>query len=47
MADLIQLGVDASHLKAEGFGQEHPIADNSTSEGRGKNRRIDIRVVSK
>jgi outer membrane protein OmpA-like peptidoglycan-associated protein len=47
MAGLVNLGVDASHLKAEGYGQEHPIADNSTAEGRAKNRRIDIRVVSK
>ncbi len=47
MAGLVQLGVDASHMRAEGYGQEHPIADNSTEEGRAKNRRIDIRVVSK
>jgi outer membrane protein OmpA-like peptidoglycan-associated protein len=47
MADLVKLGVDANRMKAEGYGQEHPIADNSTEEGRAKNRRIDIRVVSK
>lgn len=47
MAGLVQLGVDADRLKAEGYGQEHPIADNSTPEGRAKNRRIDIRVTGK
>ena len=47
MADLVKLGVDAGRMKAEGYGQEHPVADNSTVEGRAKNRRIDIRVVSK
>lgn len=47
MADLVKLGVDAGRMKAEGYGQEHPVADNSTEEGRAKNRRIDIRVVSK
>jgi outer membrane protein OmpA-like peptidoglycan-associated protein len=47
MAGLVQLGVDAGRLKAEGYGQEHPIADNSTPEGRAKNRRIDIRVTGK
>ena len=47
MADLVKLEVDPSRLKAEGYGQEHPIADNSTQEGRAKNRRIDLRVTSK
>jgi outer membrane protein OmpA-like peptidoglycan-associated protein len=47
MADLVKLGVDSGRMKAEGYGQEHPVADNSTEEGRAKNRRIDIRVVSK
>jgi outer membrane protein OmpA-like peptidoglycan-associated protein len=47
LADLVNLGVDACHLKAEGDGPEHPIADNGTEEGRAKNRRIDIRVTSK
>ncbi len=47
VASLVTLGVDGGRLKAEGYGQEHPIADNSTEEGRAKNRRIDIRVTSK
>ena len=47
MADLVKLGVNASRLKAEGYGKEHPVADNSTEEGRAKNRRIDMRVTSK
>jgi OOP family OmpA-OmpF porin len=47
MADLVKLGVDAGRLKAEGYGQQYPVADNSTEEGRAKNRRIDLRVTSK
>jgi OOP family OmpA-OmpF porin len=47
MADLVKLSVDAGRIKAEGYGQEHPVADNSTEEGRAKNRRIDIRVTGK
>lgn len=47
MAELVKLGVAASRLKAEGYGQEHPVADNSTEEGRAKNRRIDLRVTGK
>jgi K(+)-stimulated pyrophosphate-energized sodium pump len=34
-------------LDAEGYGQQHPVADNATAEGRQRNRRIDIRVTKK
>ncbi len=34
-------GVENSRLEAKGYGMERPIADNSTQEGRQKNRRID------
>jgi len=44
---LVKLGVDAKRLEAEGYGPQHPIADNSTAEGRAQNRRIDVRVTAK
>jgi outer membrane protein OmpA-like peptidoglycan-associated protein len=47
MAELVKLGVDKSRLAAEGYGEQHPVADNSTEEGRQKNRRIDLRVTQK
>lgn len=47
MKDLVSLGVSADRLKAEGYGQAHPIADNSTVEGQSQNRRIDVRVTEK
>jgi outer membrane protein OmpA-like peptidoglycan-associated protein len=47
MAQLTQLGVDPSRITAKGFGQEDAIADNSTEEGRQKNRRISLSVTEK
>ncbi len=39
-------GVDPRRLGAVGYGEFRPIADNSTPEGRAKNRRIAITVLS-
>lgn len=47
VAELIKLGVSKTRLEAEGYGQEHPIADNGTAEGRQKNRRTSVRVTKK
>jgi K(+)-stimulated pyrophosphate-energized sodium pump len=44
---LIALGISADRLTSEGFGQEHPVADNATEEGRQKNKRIAISVREK
>ncbi len=43
-AYLVELGVDQNILRAEGFGSKEPIADNSTKEGRIKNRRVVIKI---
>lgn len=47
MNELVRMGIAASRLEAEGYGQDHPVADNATAEGRQRNRRIDIRVTKK
>jgi len=47
MHELVQRGVDASRLAAEGYGEEHAVGDNATFEGRQKNRRIALRVTAK
>ncbi len=41
-----QAGVDPRRLGAVGYGEFHPVADNSTAEGRAKNRRIALVVLS-
>jgi OOP family OmpA-OmpF porin len=47
MDALISKGVDASRLSSEGYGDQHPVGDNSTEEGRAQNRRIALRVTEK
>lgn len=42
---LIARGVPAERLVAEGFGSQSPVATNDTSDGRARNRRIEIRTV--
>ncbi len=47
MNDLVAMGVAKERLTAEGYGDKHPVADNSTEEGRAMNRRIAVRVTNK
>jgi OmpA-OmpF porin, OOP family len=46
-AELRALGVASARLSMEGYGEQYPIADNSTADGRARNRRVAIRVLSK
>ena len=42
VAKLVELGIAQDRLTAVGKGQNSPIADNSTDEGRAKNRRVEF-----
>ncbi|AIV07400.1 MULTISPECIES: OmpA family protein [Vibrio] len=41
---LIAAGIDADRFTVTGMGEENPVADNSTHEGREKNRRVEVVV---
>ena len=42
MKAIVDGGLAAGRLTAVGFGQETPVADNRTEEGRAKNRRVEL-----
>ena len=39
---LIEMGVDSLRLSTKSYGEDKPAVDNSTSEGRSNNRRVEI-----
>lgn len=44
---LVDLGVDASRITILGLGEDFPIADNATAEGRSQNRRVDVILLDR
>lgn len=44
---LLELGIAADRIEAEGYGSQHPVCEaNDTDECKAKNRRIDVRVLA-
>ena len=46
-AELVRMGMAADRLTARGFGEEDPIADNATAEGRATNRRVSLAMADR
>ena len=44
-AYLVEKGIDKARVYTEGKGEKQPVADNKTSAGRSKNRRVDVEFV--
>ena len=42
---LVSHGIESARLTAKGFGETKPVADNTTDDGRAKNRRVDLRKL--
>jgi outer membrane protein OmpA-like peptidoglycan-associated protein len=42
VAAIVAQGIDTKRLSAAGHGQDKPIADNKTEEGRARNRRVEL-----
>jgi outer membrane protein OmpA-like peptidoglycan-associated protein len=47
VAQLTDRGVNSGRLATEGYGEQYPVADNSTSDGRAQNRRVAMCVTQK
>jgi OmpA-OmpF porin, OOP family len=45
--ELTSMGISADRLESEGYGEQHPVRDNSAEEGRAMNRRIAMRILRK
>ncbi len=42
---LISRGVSSARLQTKGMGEDYPVADNTTPEGRALNRRVEIKIT--
>lgn len=43
---LVEKGLNAQRIQFEGYGETQPMASNETEEGRAKNRRIEMKIIT-
>jgi outer membrane protein OmpA-like peptidoglycan-associated protein len=43
---LIDKGMPRANIKAVGYGESNPVASNATAEGKKKNRRVELTILS-
>ncbi|MCX5852548.1 MAG: OmpA family protein [Deltaproteobacteria bacterium] len=44
---IYQFGIDGARIKATGYGETRPVADNATDQGRRANRRVEAEIEYK
>ena len=42
---LIKKGIKSTRIQAKGYGETQPVTDNTTPEGKAKNRRTEVRLI--
>jgi outer membrane protein OmpA-like peptidoglycan-associated protein len=47
VAEFVREGVSPDRLVREGYGEQYPVADNTTEAGRAQNRRVSMLVIQK
>ncbi|MBN1948845.1 MAG: OmpA family protein [Candidatus Cloacimonetes bacterium] len=41
----VEKGLNADNMISKGYGEDNPVADNATDEGRAENRRVEIKIL--